>query len=242
MAVEYAVRAHHKTHEVVKRLLSGMEKGRLLDVAAGDGPLSAAAREMGHDVTACDLFPENFKAPGVECLRVDLDEGFPFDDGSFDCVIAVEIIEHLHDRFRFLRDSGRILKPGGTMVLTTPNVLNLAARSRYLFSGFWPLFARPLNEFDPNSVHRHVSPLPYQFLHHALAMTGFRITNVTTDRWRRSALLLAGLYPLVRIASRSALRKEKHPEMRKVTKRILKAMRSASILFGRTTIIVAEKV
>lgn len=217
-----------------------MTRGKLLDVAAGDGPLSDAAAELGYEVTACDLQPERFKAPGLTCVRCDLDDRLPFEDASFDYLTCVEAIEHLHNRFSFLRECARVLKPGGKLLLTTPNVLNLSARMRYLVSGFLPLFSRPLNEFDEGSLHGHVSPLPYQMLHHALGIIGFRVAKVTTDRYRRSAMLWAGLWLNMVIAHWWVLRKEKHPEQREVTRRVLRDMRSASLLFGRTTIIVAD--
>jgi len=88
---KYAVRTCGQTHKMMDRLLDGMKRGTLLDIAAGDGPLSAAVAALGYEVTACDLRPERFQAPGLTCVRCNLDERLPFEDSSFDYLIVAEL-------------------------------------------------------------------------------------------------------------------------------------------------------
>jgi len=237
----YRLWAHRKTHAKVRELLSPLPRGRLLDIAAGEGAMSAAAKEMGFDVSACDLQPDRFKAPGVECAGCDLDEGLPFPDESFDCAVCIEAIEHLRDRYAFLAECARVLKPGGSLVLTTPNVLNLAARGKYLASGFLSLFDRPVNEFEPHPTHTHINPITYYYLRHALVASGFEITRITTDRFRKSALCFAWLYPVILLASKHSIRNETDERQREVNRQILRTMRSGALLFGRTLIVVARR-
>jgi 2-polyprenyl-3-methyl-5-hydroxy-6-metoxy-1,4-benzoquinol methylase len=237
----YKLWAHRKTHAKVREILSVLPRGRLLDIAAGEGAMSAAAKEMGFDVSACDLQPGEFKAPGIECMGCDLDEGLPFPDESFDCAVCIEAIEHLRDRYAFLAECARVLKPGGTLVLTTPNILNLAARGRFLASGFFPLFSRPVSEFDPHPTHTHRNLVPYYYLRHALVAAGFEITRATTDRFRKSALCLAWLYPVILLASKHSVRKESDERQREVNRQILRTMHSGALLFGRTLIVVARR-
>jgi 2-polyprenyl-3-methyl-5-hydroxy-6-metoxy-1,4-benzoquinol methylase len=234
--------AHPKTHAKVKEILSKLPRGKFLDIAAGEGALSAALSEMGFEVSACDLQPDMFKAPGIECAKCNLNETLPFTDKSFDCAVCVETIEHLRNRYAFLAECSRVLRPGGTLVLTTPNVLNLAARAEYLASGFFPLFGRPVNEFEPHPTHTHINPIPYYYLRHAFVANKFEITRVTTDRYRKSALLLTWLYPLAVLASMHSVRKETYPRQREANRRILRTMRSAALLFGRTLIVVAKRI
>jgi len=242
LTIKYKLWAHAKTHAKVRKILSSLPRGKLLDIAAGEGALSAAAAQMGFDVAACDLQPEMFKAPGIDCLQCDLDERLPFLDASFDCAACVEAIEHLRDRYAFLSECARVLRPGGSLVLTTPNVLNLASRAKYLASGFFPLFSRPVNEVEPHPTHSHINPIPYYYLRHALVKSGFTVARVTTDRYRRSALWLAWLYPLALLASKHSVRKETHPRQREINRKILRTMRSGALLFGRTLIVVAKRV
>ena len=242
LSENYKLWAHPKTHAKVKEFLSGLPRGKFLDIGAGEGALSATAKELGFVVSACDLQPDIFKAPGIECKQCNLDEALPFPDENFDCAACVETIEHLRDRYAFLAECSRVLKPGGMLVLTTPNVLNLAARGKYLASGFFPLFNRPVNEFEPHPTHTHINPVSYYYLRHALVANGFEITEVTTDKYRKSALLLAWLYPLAVLASMHSVRKESHPRQRETNREILKRMRSAALLFGRTLIVVAKRI
>jgi len=236
----YTVWAHWKTHAAVERILDGLPRGRLVDLAAGHGAMSDAARHMGFDVTACDIQPENFRAPGIRCVGCDLNGRMPFDDASFDVAVCVEGIEHLRDRYAFLRECFRILRPGGALVLTTPNVLNLSSRLRFFLGGFPSLF-RPPNEFRPDPSHGHISPTPWYYLRHALLLSGFTDLRVHTDRYRRSALLLAWLYPAVVLAGRHCTRRERDPAQRAANRELLREMRSAALLFGRTLIAVAAK-
>lgn len=239
---DYMLWAHRKTHLAVRDTLSGMPRGRLLDIAAGEGAMSAAAAEMGFQVSACDLQPENFKAPGVECAPCDLDKNLPFPDASFDCAVCIEAVEHLQNRYAFLAECARILRPGGTLILTTPNVLNLAARLKFLLTGFFPLFARPPGEFVPHPTHTHINPIPYYYLRHALVVNSFKITRVCTDRYRKSSIMLAWLWPVIILASIHSVRKEADLRQRAANREILATMRSGALLFGRTLIIVAERV
>ncbi len=51
-----------------------------------------------------------------------MEEGIPYPDDSFDVVSAGEVIEHIYDPDRLLAETRRVLRPGGHVVLTTPNL------------------------------------------------------------------------------------------------------------------------
>lgn len=57
--------------------------------------------------------------------RADADQGLPFKTGSFDCLLSSEVYEHLHHPETFFLDAHRVLRPGGLLVLTTPNMESL---------------------------------------------------------------------------------------------------------------------
>jgi SAM-dependent methyltransferase len=116
---------------------------KVLDLGAGQGALSQRLHRMGYEVSACDLFPENFKYKGVNCDRVDVTEVFPYTHDIFDLVIAIEVTEHILDHENFFKEINRILKPGGKLYISTPNILSLKSRVRFLFRGF-PYAFKPL--------------------------------------------------------------------------------------------------
>jgi len=234
--------AHGRTHRRVLELFSGMPgRGRLLEVPAGEGALAWQLLKLGFDVTAGDIDPHFFKVDPIKCLRVDLNARFPIEDAQFDFVSCVEGIEHLQDQFQFVRECHRVLRTGGLLVLSTPNILNLASRLKYLFSGFFSLVPRPINEFSAVPVFDHINPLTYYQLRYMLHSQGFEIVEATTDLYRRGAAGLLFLRPLAQLYSIRTMRKETDPRQRSANREIRRVMNSLPLLLGRTLIVVARK-
>jgi len=100
--------------------------GTLADIGCGGGHLWRALRPsfsrcVGVDALRYDDLPE-----AVEFVAADLDRlPLPLADQSADVVTAVEVIEHLENPRAFCRELARVAKPGGWVVVTTPNQLSL---------------------------------------------------------------------------------------------------------------------
>ncbi len=129
------------------RLKSETGNGRVLDVGASPGLLTSLMRDLGFDASGLDLHPDKRFPPAVSDRETNLfaeydipvvqcnvlSEPFPFGDGTFDAVMMNESIEHLAGPpLHCLREIRRVLKPGGRLYLTTPNVTYLANRLRFL--------------------------------------------------------------------------------------------------------------
>ena len=127
-----------KTHVRAAELFAGWPReGRVLEVAAGSGAFARRLLELGFRVEACDLYPDQFRVPEVPVRYADLSERLPYDDASFEYLSCLEGVEHLEDQFAFVRECWRVLKPGGRLLLSTPNILGLASRWRYFWTGFF---------------------------------------------------------------------------------------------------------
>jgi SAM-dependent methyltransferase len=97
--------------------------GHLLDVGCGDGEALDILRDIGWTVTGVELDPNAVSAAKRRMLDVrqgDLHSA-GFADQSFDAVTSSHVIEHVHDPLAMLCESRRILKPGGKIVVVTPN-------------------------------------------------------------------------------------------------------------------------
>ena len=231
MAREMAV---HGTHEwVLGALAREFDLGRpmrVLDVGAGQGALSARLKAAGMAVSACDPESDRFCVPGVECKRCDDSGLLPFAGESFDLAIAVEVLEHMEGHDRFFAEAARVLKPEGALVFTTPNILSLKSRVRFLLTGFFYSFG-PLTPFDRDPVNQHISPLTLNRYVWSLSRHGFRVCRMATDRIQRASLLLSFLVPLVRLSTRIEFG----------ASRLAREQNSWTTLLGRKLLIVARK-
>ncbi len=234
--------AHEKTHRKVLEIFSSFpHRGNLLEIPAGEGALAWQLHKLGYSVTAGDIDPKFFKVGPIPCIRIDLNRLFPLEDGRFQFISCIEGIEHLQDQFQFVRECNRVLAPGGYLVLSTPNILNLASRLKFLFSGFYSLVPRPINEFSQVPVFDHINPVTYYQLRYMLHTQGFEITDVMMDFSRRGSMGLYFLKPLVSLYTRRTMRKETDTRQRQANRQIRRLLTSPRLLLGRTLILVARK-
>jgi len=103
-----------------------VENATILDIACGTGYGIGLLRSKAKFVTGVDIDPVTAIEAKAECgengaVLLGNGLGLPFADDSFDVVTSFETLEHLHDRKEFLAELRRVLRPGGVMVLSTPN-------------------------------------------------------------------------------------------------------------------------
>jgi 2-polyprenyl-3-methyl-5-hydroxy-6-metoxy-1,4-benzoquinol methylase len=213
----------------------------LLDVGAGSGALAERLKQLGFEVSACDLFPGQFQAAGIPFAAANASEALPFPDHSFEAITCLETVEHLEDQFRFARECARVLVPGGRLLITTPNILSLASRWQFFWTGFFPLAPRPMKEHTRAPVHDHIHLLTYYELRYILRAAGFGIDEVKTDRLRRHAAVHFWAWPKIWAETHLALRREPDEEQRMANREIAAHMLSPALLLGRTLIMIARK-
>lgn len=114
--------------ERVCELLRGVS-GRLLDVGAGPGATAAGVAALGLEYWGVDASPKmialgraKFAAAGATAIIMADARALPFVGSSFDAVLCVGVIDWLPDRDRALAELTRVLRPGGTMVVSFPNL------------------------------------------------------------------------------------------------------------------------
>jgi SAM-dependent methyltransferase len=143
---------------------------RALDLGCGDGRLTAeldASQLTAADVSPVALERARPRLPGARVVELEPDAPLPFDDGSFDLVLAAETAEHVRDLQLFLSEIRRVLAPGGELALTTPAT---------------PPLARPEHPLSP-----HLRRFTRRSLGAVLDELGFEVRSLR----RRSGTLLA---------------------------------------------------
>ena len=192
---------HKRVLAVVERHVPPAPDLSVLDLGAGQGAMSQRLLEAGYRVSACDMFPEMFLCPGVECRQSDIHQPLPYDDDQFDMVLAVEVVEHLESQLGLFEEVARILKPGGAFIFTTPNIASLKSRASFLLTGYFYSHG-PLDPEVNDPVSQHIAaftPNRYRFL---LARAGLEMTALEADRYQKSSLWLSWLTPLIRFFAR----------------------------------------
>lgn len=177
-------------------------RGRLLDIGCGNGEFLARARALGWDVAGIEPDPAaaqiarerlglNILAPTLPAAQLPAE--------SFDAVTLSHVIEHLLDPLATLRECGRILKPGGRLIVATPNIQSLG-------HGYWK---RSWVGLDPP---RHIILFSPRALRRLVEQAGLRVVELRTVARFASWMWVAsrgihqhGRFPLGRLQNRGAL-------------------------------------
>ena len=196
---------------------------RALDFPAGNGVTSAHLKNLGAEVVAIDLFPELFRVEGLFAQHGDLSDRFQVESNSIDFAVCQEGIEHVGGQDHVFSEFARVVKPGGTLLLTTPNYSSLKAKLSYLLTES-ESFGRimPPNERDSVWISKSVEDgdiAPRVYYGHCFLtgffrlrlfakLAGWRFVQIHDSRVNfTSLLLLVIFYPFIFLFSlRTALR------------------------------------
>lgn len=148
---------HAASYAFAERYCEGR---RTLDLGCGSGYGSfriagVASSVIGVDVAedAVDFARGRYVRPNLSFMAVEPGRRLPFDDESFDVVLSFQVIEHVHDVRSYLEEARRILRPGGVMVIITPD------RKHRLLPWQRPWNRWHLREYSVAGLVREVSPV-----------------------------------------------------------------------------------
>lgn len=228
------------THNVVYELLAE-EAGcrKVLDVPCGAGAFTKRLLDRGVRVVAADC-QNILQTGGADFARVDMNERLPFAEDEFDAVVCIDGIEHINRPFDFIDECRRITRRGGVLIISTPNLMALRSRWRWLLTGFHQGEKIPLNESRPTPLH-HVSLVSFTDLRYRLHTRGFRITGVRANRYRLIGAIYGVLAPPAYLMTRRVFRKEgrRSTAAPGQNREIINQIFSAPVLFGETLIVKA---
>jgi len=155
--------------KVLVEKVTGLKKGKILDIGSGTGYFAAIMRKAGWQVKGVEINEKarNFSASNFG-LEVDLpDRITSYDTNSFDCITLWHVLEHFHDPFKYISEIYRLLKPGAVCVVALPN--SSSYDSTY-YKQFWAAWDVPRHLW-------HFQPSTFRVLSEK---SGFTLGNIKT--------------------------------------------------------------
>lgn len=203
-----SVAAHTENMERILDILEPDPCARVLDVGCADGWKTSMVHERigGESVIGTDIDSSALaltRDRPVQTVRADCEHTFPFDDGSFDVVIANQIIEHVRGSDHFLDEVRRILKDDGYAVIST---MNLASphNSLLLLLGYQPIGHQVSNIQVGNPLrgtrtHGHINSMTTTALRDLFTNHGFSVEQFIGIGFYPLPIMLANMItPLIR--------------------------------------------
>jgi 2-polyprenyl-3-methyl-5-hydroxy-6-metoxy-1,4-benzoquinol methylase len=144
---------------------SGSDK-TILDIGCNEGHIATLLKKQGNMVHGTDIVQSNIKKAkkkGILAIYHDITDGqAPYKNETFDVVVIADVIEHIFDTDKVFEEAYRLLKPGGKIILTTPNVASLGRRMMLLCG------VSPILEFStrlPTNNYPSVGHIRYYTIH-----------------------------------------------------------------------------
>lgn len=165
-------RSPHSSHAVISRRIQGISP-RILDVGCGPGNVAAMMGGRDFECVGVDMHRSNELDPSVKTFHErDIERDFNLDyDKEFDYIVFADVLEHLRNPEQTLRQSHRYLKPGGTIVVSVPNVLHWSVRFMML-AGFFSYTERGILD------RTHLRFFTQRSMRQLLEETGYRTVEV----------------------------------------------------------------
>lgn len=212
-------------HALAVQMLGVGKSATVLDVPSGGGALAQRLADQGYAQVVCgDIV--NGLPPDCSLPFLLLDLNAKADPGrQFDAILCIECIEHLENPFHLLRTLSSWLRPGGELIISTPNVMSAAARSKFLTAGYFPYFSELAYRWDElraQGFMGHVMPVPATMMLYGAEQAGFRFGDLKTNgHLRRPGLKDRLIAFLVRLGSR-----------RHYSRQVYELLTSETVLFG----------
>jgi 2-polyprenyl-3-methyl-5-hydroxy-6-metoxy-1,4-benzoquinol methylase len=169
-------------HEQLSGLIVNIAAGRKLDIldwGCGRGAFSQRLHDQGHRVRSVDMDAAAFNASGPRFDQVNFNDPAQVENfvessrSGFDVVVCAEVIEHVRDPWQLVGTIRTLLRPGGTLLLTTPNIGSSLSRLKFLVTGSFLGFSWNAWDFPG-----HINPIGTIELVRMLRGSGFNISGM----------------------------------------------------------------
>jgi SAM-dependent methyltransferase len=203
-----AITSLHEQCMSVIEALPLPKDAKVLDLGAGEGAFSQRLLDAGFQVCAAELEPGRFKLP-ARCLNLNLNSDFHDKwNQKFDLVVAIEILEHLHDPRHFIRNCLQALDSKGFLLVTSPNAESWLSRIRFLRDGHFLWFDEtdydmyghltPIFSWQVKQICRELGAEVVQVSNTRNELLRKRLGETLTGKLKNKAFYLSALYPLMK--------------------------------------------
>lgn len=178
------IKADASLHEAIEAAVqrAAQPGASVLDYGAGAGALSQRLADLGYGVLAVDLDAESYEA-AVPFHRLDFNdhqavrEFISHEAGKHDVVLGIEVIEHVENPWQYIRDLAALTRPGGHVVVSTPNVTSWISRVNFLRYG------RLYQFMDYDRAYGHINPVAQDELFLIFAALGLNVRSIEPGGW-----------------------------------------------------------
>ncbi|MBL0928076.1 MAG: class I SAM-dependent methyltransferase [Phycisphaerales bacterium] len=194
-------------HRRLSYLELGCGDGFILEALTKDGCTARGTtyRALDEDYIRTRPYPEGLTVDG----GVDLNRPLAYPDASFDVVYSTEVIEHVESHRNFVTEACRVLKPGGWLVLTTPNLHRILSRLHFFLSGHHLTKRELIPYSEPRTVMEeyHHRCIDFPLVHWLLWKGGVRIQNLAATEVKGVSTAALVLKPLLALFGGKAARR-----------------------------------
>ena len=189
------------------------QDGRILEVSCGMGAQLKTLAGEGYQVQGTNYTKYEEELPEIDVTHgVDIIEGLPFEDNTFDGVMLLDVIEHLRNHDRAVAELTRVCKDGGHVLVMTPNTMKLNSRVHFLLTGFFKL-KRAFIGFDvapPDAFTFHNYPPHLPTFLYQMRSRGLEHQEFAASVYKPKSFLYLLLFPFVWLATTWTLKSEKN--------------------------------
>ncbi|MDD4996229.1 MAG: class I SAM-dependent methyltransferase [Patescibacteria group bacterium] len=198
-----------KVFNLIKNLNKKYHFKKFLDAGCADGSFAKKLKDSFNlDAFGVDISSGAVKfahEKGIKAMTCNLEDRLPFATAEFNLITACEVIEHIYDTDFFIEELKRILKNGGILIITTPNLVSLKNRIKILF-GRYPRFVPEYSARGAGHIRAYtMSALTNQLKEHRFKI--FKITSpniifpITNSRipqfFKKIAIRLGDFFPSI---------------------------------------------